>query len=313
MMNKPTSNSCSSRTDILNRAGFTLIEIMIAAAIMGVLVMGFTEFVARQNLVIKGTRALAERDALVNRLSRIAGNPVALTNSANDATNSSNQFHDCVLGGGSGTACNMATCSAAAPCGLTLLDSTAPTGIKVAGPPNNPQYYDLTGAPCTPFSPKDSNCAIQAIAQYYPNCGVAGSPCSMARDITVKYTIQQTPGILLAAGPTMQPASNTVVSMIPLGGGQIGAWATFSTVSGAPEVAPADGFLIVTSALNRGIKIDVNGTQRLFVSARDKYGQGFVSATLPLSKGENFTVSSIDVSQSVDGSPLSSVYFRPLQ
>lgn len=310
MTKKPFSTSRLLSPRFLDSSGFTIIEVMIAAAIMAVLMLGFAEFTNHQNLAIKGNRALAERDALTNRLSRIAADATSLTVTANDSSNASNQFHDCVLGGSGSTACNTATCSAAAPCGLTLFDSQ---GSVVAGPPANPKYYDLNGAPCTPLSATDANCAIQAIAEYFPSCGVGVPSCMQAQNITVKYTAQQKPGIQISAGPMMKPAVNSVLTMIPLSSGRFGAWISMSTVSGASQTAPADGFLIITSGFNNGVRVFTGGTQRSYISARSTYGQGFVSSVLPISAGENFVIQSTDISDAMTGTPLTSVFFRALQ
>lgn len=310
MTKKPFSTSRLSSKRFLDSSGFTIIEVMIAAAIMAVLSLGFAEFTNHQNLAIKGNRALAERDALTNRLSRIAADPTGLIITANDSSNMSNQFHDCVLGGTGATACNTATCSAAAPCGLTLFDST---NTVVAGPPANPKYYDLNGAPCTPVNATDTNCAIQAITEYFPSCGVGIPSCMLAQNITVKYTVQPRPGILLSAGPMMKPAVNSIVTMIPLSGGKFGAWIAMSTASGAAQTAPADGFLMITSGFNNGVRVSTSGVQRLYVSARSTYGQGYVAVTMPISAAENFVVESTDIHDAMTGTPLTSVFFRALQ
>lgn len=308
MTKEPFSNSRFSNARLFDSSGFTLVEVLIAAAIMAGLSLGFAEFTNHQNLTIKGNRALAERDALTNRLSRISGDPTALAISANDPSNST-AFHDCVLGGPTPTSCDTTVCNSTTPCDLTLLDSTS---TVVAGPSvSSPKYYDLNGAPCTPVGPHDGNCAVQAFTKFFPSCGVSVTSCQVAKNITVVYTVQQNPNVQLAAGPAMKPAVNSVVTLVPQIGG-FGPWTPLSTTTGVPQTSPADGFLVITSAFNSGIRFSTGGVQRLYVSARSTYGQGFVSATLPISAGEIFLIESTDIHDAATGAPVTSVFLRKL-
>lgn len=59
---------------------------------------------------------------------------------------------------------------------------------------------------------------------------------------------------------------------------------------GSSGVAPYDGILVATSFLNTELFVYANGALRGYSSARDKYGQGDNSVTIPLMKGESYSV-----------------------
>lgn len=55
-------------------------------------------------------------------------------------------------------------------------------------------------------------------------------------------------------------------------------------------IAPTDGIITASSGFNSGLGISTGGVERVSVSARSKYGQGYVTATSPVKKGENYSV-----------------------
>lgn len=84
----------------------------------------------------------------------------------------------------------------------------------------------------------------------------------------------------------------------------IGPWVPEPT--SVAVLAPSDGLVIATSCSNCGIILSTGSsvagtcvgtifTMRLKVAARDKYGQGVVSASIPVSGGECWKSQSIDV------------------
>jgi hypothetical protein len=204
----------NTRRILKSQAGFGLVEAMIGMALLSVTSLMFGQLITNQNRAIQGNRALSERDILLSRLSRNAGDPLSLNASALQSVNDNpNLYHDCVLGGTTNTACNANTCSPSSPCDFTLFDAG---NVKMAGPPSDPQYYDLTGEPCTPSSTNDKRCAIQAISQFSVNCGGGATTCIRAKIVTVKYTVQQNPAIALQAGPFMKSVAHTLVTQLPL-------------------------------------------------------------------------------------------------
>jgi hypothetical protein len=194
---------------------------MVFMSIMTVGALSFTRLATDQQRSISSSRTLSERDLLVSRLGRIAKDSVSLTTTANDSVNQgpSNRFHDCYLGGASGSACDASACSTTSLCDVTLFDSA---GNRVAGPPSNPQYYDLTGDKCTPSGATDNKCAIQAIAQYSASCDGGTPTCSIAKNVTIRFTVQQNPNVILAVGPTLNPVISTISASGSSGSGSTG-------------------------------------------------------------------------------------------
>src|SRR5260363_286065 len=64
-------------------------------------------------------------------------------------------------------------------------------------------------------------------------------------------------------------------------------------LSGWQQVGPKgraqqDGFLVATSCFNCALAGYTDGVQRFMISERDKYGQGRVSGTMPVARGEEW-------------------------
>lgn len=72
--------------------------------------------------------------------------------------------------------------------------------------------------------------------------------------------------------------------------GGTGAFSQFRLV-GVQGMADADGIMVITSCHNCRIDAFVDGELRAEVSRRDKYGVGEVSATIPIKKGESWSIS----------------------
>ena len=101
----------------------------------------------------------------------------------------------------------------------------------------------------------------------------------LKRDITVniyknKENIPRIPVVLPRYSKTETSTSN-------------GSWIDIP----ASGIAPADGIIIVTSNYNGSISIKTNGILRTEASGRSKYGQGYISATSAVAKGESYVVS----------------------
>ncbi|PTH79989.1 polymer-forming cytoskeletal protein [Aeromonas veronii] len=69
---------------------------------------------------------------------------------------------------------------------------------------------------------------------------------------------------------------------------KIGPWVAYSP--NVTYTAPSDGFITAKTRHNNWVSISVGGSERCHVAARDKYGQGQVSCTSIVAKGEKFRV-----------------------
>lgn len=73
------------------------------------------------------------------------------------------------------------------------------------------------------------------------------------------------------------------------------------TITYAQGTASKDGILVASSCTNCRLRGMTSGVQRFYETARDKYGQGSVTGTMPVKKGESWRI---------DGA--SSVWFLPI-
>lgn len=71
-----------------------------------------------------------------------------------------------------------------------------------------------------------------------------------------------------------------------VGGSKFG---TYQSV-GLTGTAPTDGFLVVRSSYNGGIQVFIDGVAVTQIHCRDKYGQGYVSATTPILRGATWKI-----------------------
>lgn len=92
----------------------------------------------------------------------------------------------------------------------------------------------------------------------------------------------------------------------------MGDWVSYPT-NNSVNLANSDGLVVVTSCLNCNVQIStamsksgscsgVSLVSRLYISKRDKYGQGYEAATLPVRKGECWKVDS----------GTTSIFFKPM-
>lgn len=117
--------------------------------------------------------------------------------------------------------------------------------------------------------------------------------------------------------PTDPPAAQNITTCgveVSAGGGD---WAAIPTGSGIIHQATDDGFLLFKSCSNCGIKYSAGPTaaavtEKGFVSARDKYGQGFETMTVPVKKNQFWKAESTNVNQNVIGTNLDSIFFMPM-
>ena len=100
----------------------------------------------------------------------------------------------------------------------------------------------------------------------------------LKRDITVNiYKAQESTPRISVVIPRYSSSNNSTSN---------GSWIDIP----ASGIAPADGIIIVTSGWNGSISIKTNGILRTEASGRSKYGQGYISATSAVAKGESYIV-----------------------
>lgn len=209
--------------------GFGLIEVMIASAVGGVVMLSMSSMMSSMNQSIRGTRTLSSRDQLYTRIGREAGNPTSLGKSVAFTASSvfpgngpGSMMDKCVNGGVTNGCIALDSSGNHISYGFTLTDTMS---NPVAGPDvAHAAVYDTMGASCgsvTTTSPS-INCPVIAYASFVPLCPgstpAIATQCDRATAIIVTYTLDQRSGITIPTGSTMasfKSMDGTVTTAIP--------------------------------------------------------------------------------------------------
>lgn len=210
--------------------GFGLVEILVAAGIGSVVMMGMSSMMTSMNQSLRSTRTLSSRDQLYTRIGREAANPTALGQSVSfvgtpafPANGPGSMMYKCVNGGTlNGCVARNSTTYAPISYGFTLTDTM---GIPVAGPDTaNSAVYDTMGAPCGSATTVAAsvNCPVIAYTSFVPVCPGAtpatSVQCDRATGIIVTYTLEQRSGIPVPTGTSFavfKSMYGTVTTSIP--------------------------------------------------------------------------------------------------
>lgn len=217
--------------DALDSRGFGLVEILLAAGIGSVVMMGITHMMTSMSLSVRGARTMASRDQLVTRIGREAGNPVSLKKSVEFASNASypgfpvngpgSMLDNCANGTvPNGCIARDTTTHNPISYGFTLTDSFS---MPIAGPDTaTAAVYDVTGAICgnASVSAPTQNCPIIATASFRPNCANGLDSCDRAVSVDVQYSLSQASNVpLLNGGPVLKAMTGNVSTAVPFAGG----------------------------------------------------------------------------------------------
>jgi len=199
------------RSPFSSRSGFSLIEVLMATAIMSVLSVGMMQMFESLYKQAKSVNTSSNNMQLGLRIARYAGMASALTATA--TANANSNFTKCVLGTGTGTCANA---------GIALRD---PAGTVVAGASAAaPILYDLNSAVCAVAGP---NCPFAAVTTFTRSASMCGS---IACFITMSYSITQVSDIPNTT--RLKPTTGTVTVQLPLAatwmgnGNRLAMWST---------------------------------------------------------------------------------------
>lgn len=223
----------SSRQRFLNHDGFTLLQIMMVSAVLGLMTIFLSEVVRYISRQAAATRLVTARDQLVIRLRAISTSPGSLYVSSglpgNNALNPA--LYACVEGTG-GADCTDTTLGTAQAFVLytTLWDSgtnarTSPPDGKVAeGTGVNPGVrYTLSGDLCPPAIAVDVSefartyCPFEAHTSFYSRC-FGGSPCQIAQVVGVNVRVRMRADYVSAnrLGGNLDPVTRSDELFVPL-------------------------------------------------------------------------------------------------
>jgi hypothetical protein len=165
---------CSSRARC---AGFSLVELIIAAGIFALISSAMVSFMRQQGQSMLAMRYVATRDSLKNRLRVTGSSEKALNVSSTQPENIA--MKRCLDGAG---------CKASIFEPFALYDAF---GVKVAGAgAEKPVRYTIDGAGCSVRSPQ---CPIEVYSEIRNSC--LDAACLKPSDFEVKFTIRQAAGV----------------------------------------------------------------------------------------------------------------------
>lgn len=161
------------------RAGFTLVETMIAMGIMGIIGVAIMVFVSQSTDQTLHTEALNARMAIAQTL----GRTIASYSDILSSSQRNSELAYC-LGATKGT------CSVTNPQNPMYFDLYRSNGMKIAGTQGSPVNYGRTGQVNCAAVPGSSTCPFwQARAMFFATCPGGKLTCDQASTVTVRYEL----------------------------------------------------------------------------------------------------------------------------
>jgi len=279
------------RQGALKERGFSLVEVLVATAIIMIVTLGLASLFSTQN---KEMRAIQDKMSALDLESTVK---MIIKNEP---------YCGCLF---KGMTFNSAL----------KTWNNFPNGMPSSyNPACNPGSTDIfkVGAKIpasqvevTSFSMKDISEVVAGSGSYIGHLDIAFSTDSRAiknASVTMGFTVNATDPI----------GAKNVGSCGVEKVAAAGSWIPIPTGTGVIHQSTGDGFLVLTSGFYSGIRFyagptSASVTPKAWVDARDKYGQGVVSMTVPIKKDEYWKAVSTNVGHSPNGINLTSIFFQP--
>ena len=175
--------------------GFSIVELMIAAAIFALIGASIASFMRKQGQTLNTMRYMSTRDAFRNRLMSIGGSPKALRVSVEQTENA--YMKGCLSGQG---------CRPNQKVPFALYDAM---GALVAGAGEHaPVRYTIDGTRC---SAATSQCPMEVFSEVSVVC--KSNVCGIPTDVKVFFTIRQAPGVKIPGSAELKAASDSAPSV----------------------------------------------------------------------------------------------------
>jgi prepilin-type N-terminal cleavage/methylation domain-containing protein len=144
-----------------NNRGFSLIEIMISAGVLGIMVTALSSYLVSTTQGLSRAEKKAVLNVIYEGVRVTATTPSALAYSVNNGILGNRVISNCV---NPVKSCPSQATNSRKQDTFNLYDSS---GTKIAGKKSNPQGYDWNGDTCVPGSKK---CLWGAVAYYWATC-----------------------------------------------------------------------------------------------------------------------------------------------
>lgn len=190
-----------------NNQGLSLIEMLIAVGLIGVVGLVLTRYVSNVGAVRSSMTLVSSRDAIARRIHHQIKNLDNIRASAEDASNSGNTALRACLTKGDGAPCTILTPGAQVPFLFSV--KVAANRRVLAGPTSGGGIkYTQSGADnCTGSTDKCG--AFVAHAYFWANCRTGETSCDQASSIFVRYQVVSTVnGLNGLALPNSPPGAN---------------------------------------------------------------------------------------------------------
>jgi prepilin-type N-terminal cleavage/methylation domain-containing protein len=227
----------------VSRQGFTLVEIMVVMAMMGITAMAMMSLQTHEQKRMVSIRQMTSRDAIKALADRYILDATVVGKSASSANythitgnSAGNQALDYCLNGAPATgpapACAPNCCKAVTDQPFVLLDPSDSAMTRVfagtdsasapkAATSAAPARYDINGAICTAASPQ---CPLELVTTFNATCAGGAPQCAQADQVFISYTLRGAPGVQPAGGTPMKALTPAMpVLLTSAAGGPSGA------------------------------------------------------------------------------------------
>lgn len=189
------------RNPLSRAAGYSVVELMIAAALLGAATLVLSTVLTHQSQDLQKVIQTAERDQGLGLLRRLSSDPAALLKSYQQASATTNScLRTCLSGVASNGECNhLPGCQSIDATGqpiqenLTLFHPV--TGARIGGyDDQNHQAFQFStrGRLCDPASATQALCPIRSTLVVHPLCPMLASSCPKASSFILTLTLDWT-------------------------------------------------------------------------------------------------------------------------
>ena len=172
-------------------AGFSLVEVMVAASLLGLLALFTSTYMGNLLEGTKAERGRSTQEDIYLRLNAVAANPDAIVTSVAQMRVGTDTAGNVDLGDCIDTSDRCDRTSASSQIGFNLWHDNGGGAERWAGTPGRPVYYDERGA--RDCNPAKRNCIFAAVAYWWATCPGGAANCVLPDSIHTRIQILPVP------------------------------------------------------------------------------------------------------------------------